>query len=249
MRLLLTRPLDDAGSLLGPLAALGIETLIEPLLAIRYLDGPPPDMAGVQAVLATSANGVRALARRTDDRDVAVFAVGDATAGAARAAGYRAVESARGTVEDLARLVCARLEAGAGALLHVAGKTVAGDLGKLVAGAGFKVCRHVYYEAVAAQHFTEAAARALGAGEVDGAVFFSPRTAAIFVSLVQAHELTDACRGMVAYCLSPAVAERARLLTWRRIVKARRPDEKALVASIRRNRTTDGVGSKAGQTI
>ncbi|MDP6883999.1 MAG: uroporphyrinogen-III synthase [Rhodospirillales bacterium] len=86
MRLLVTRPRDDAEALAGPLAALGIEILIEPLLGIRYRDGPPPDLAGVQAILATSANGVRALVRRCDDRDVAVFAVGDATARAARAA-------------------------------------------------------------------------------------------------------------------------------------------------------------------
>ncbi|MDP6786652.1 MAG: uroporphyrinogen-III synthase [Rhodospirillales bacterium] len=242
MRLLVTRPRDDAEALAGPLAALGIEILIEPLLGIRYRDGPPPDLAGVQAILATSANGVRALVRRCDDRDVAVFAVGDATARAARAAGYRAVESARGTVEDLARLVCARLDAGAGALLHVAGKTVAGDLGGLVAGAGFKVCRHVYYEAAPAECFSAAAVRAMAEGEVDGVIFFSPRTAAIFVSLAEAHELTDVCPGMVAYCLSPAVAERARLLPWRRAVTAARPDQETLIATIGQDRAVPKDG-------
>ncbi len=242
MRLLLTRPRDDAEALVEPLARLGIEALVEPLLGIRDRDAPSPDLAGVQAILATSANGVRALARRSDDRGLPIYAVGDATARAARAAGYRLVESARGTVEDLARLAGARLDAGAGVLLHVAGETVAGDLGGLIAGAGFKYCRHILYEAVPAERFSDAAARALAAGEVDGVIFFSPRTAAIFVSLVESQGLTEAGPGMVAYCLSPAVAERARLLTWRRVVTAARPDQDALIIGIGQDRT-------AGRTI
>jgi uroporphyrinogen-III synthase len=232
MRLLLTRPREDAEALVGPLAARGIESLVEPLLCIRYGDAPPPDLAGVQAVLATSANGVRALARRSHDRDVAVYAVGQATAGAARAAGYGSVECAAGTVEDLARLVAARLEAGAGALVHVAGETVAGDLGGLVAGAGFEYRRHVLYQAMPAERFTERASRAMTAGEVDGVVFFSPRTAATFVSLAQAEGLTEACPGMAAYCLSPAVAGCARRIAWSRVVTAARPDTEALIAAL-----------------
>ena len=242
MRLLVTRPREDAEALAGPLAALAIETLVEPLLRIRYRDGPPPDLAGVQAVLATSASGVRALARRSDDRGVAVYAVGDATAAAARAAGHGFVESASGTVEDLARLVAARLDAGAGAVAHVAGETVAGDLGRLVVGAGFEYRRHVLYEAVPAERLTERAARAISAGEVDGVLFFSPRTAATFVSLARAEGLTEACLGMVAYCLSPAVAERAHRLAWRRVVTADRPDQEALIAALRQDRTEAGAG-------
>jgi uroporphyrinogen-III synthase len=242
MRLLLTRPRDDADALIGPLAGLGVKTLVEPLLRIQYGDGPAPDLAGVQAILATSANGVRALARRSDDRGLPVYAVGDATARAARAGGYALVESAAGTVEDLARLVAARLDAGAGALLHVAGETVAGDLGSLMAGAGFAYHRHVLYEAAAAERFTDAGARAISQGEVDGVVFFSPRTAAIFVSLVRSQGLTEAAPGLVAYCLSPAVAERARLMTWRRVVTAARPNQDALILGISQER-------KAGRAI
>ena len=249
MRLLLTRPRDDAEALVGPLAALGIETLVEPLLCIRDRDAPPPDLARVQAILATSANGIRALARRSDDRGLPVYAVGDATARAARAAGYGLVESAAGTAEDLARLAGARLDADAGALLHVAGETVAGDLGGLITGAGFAYRRHVLYEAAPAERFTDAAARAIAQGEVDGVVFFSPRTVAIFVSLAQAHELTEAGPGMVAYCLSPAVAERARWVKWRRVVTAAWPDQEALILGIGLDQTAGGVGSNGGRTI
>src|SRR5471030_629753 len=88
---LITRPEEDARPLADELAARGIAVLVEPLLATatqhaaaRDLAG---DLAGVQAIFFTSANGVRAFAELSSRRDIGVLAVGDATAAAARAVG------------------------------------------------------------------------------------------------------------------------------------------------------------------
>src|SRR5438067_9042653 len=93
---LVTRPRAEAEGLAAALDARGIAALIEPLLDISYRDAPPPDLAGVQAILCTSANGVRALARLSEDRAPPLFAVGEATAARARAEGFARVESAGG---------------------------------------------------------------------------------------------------------------------------------------------------------
>src|SRR5438094_6558683 len=108
-RALVTRPRAEAMALAEALAKRGIEAVIEPLLDIHYRDGPAPDLAGVQAILCTSANGVRALARLSPQRGCPVLAVGERTAGHARAEGFLQVESAGGNVADLARLVRDRL--------------------------------------------------------------------------------------------------------------------------------------------
>ena len=81
MRLLVTRPREDAEVLAVLLRERGVETIIEPLISIRDVDGPGLDLAGVQALLITSANGIRAFSRRQGDRDIAVFAIGDASVG------------------------------------------------------------------------------------------------------------------------------------------------------------------------
>ena len=245
MRVLLTRPLEDAEALVAPLRALGIETLVEPMLSIEYGDGPQVDLTGVQAILITSANGVRALARRCGDRRLPVFAVGDASARTARKAGFAAVESASGDVDDLARLVAARLDAGAGALLHVAGKSIAGDLGGLVRAAGFDYRRQVLYESRQREQFSEATAQAMAAKLVDGVLFFSPRTAATFVSLARAAGLTEVCHGMIAYCLSPAVADRASAIAWSRVCIAARPDQTALMAVVQEDLVPAGDNAEA----
>ena len=62
------------------MAARGHDVLLAPLLTTRLFDGPDIMLEEVQAVLATSANGVRALARRTARRDIPIFAVGSQTA-------------------------------------------------------------------------------------------------------------------------------------------------------------------------
>ena len=109
LRALVTRPREEADSLIGPLATRGVEALIEPLIEIHFQVPEAFDLGGVQAILCTSANGVRALARASRERGVPLLTVGDATAARARAEGFGSVESAGGDVGDLARLAVARL--------------------------------------------------------------------------------------------------------------------------------------------
>ena len=109
MRALVTRPREESENLAAALAARGVEALVEPLIEIHCRAPGGMDLARVQAVLCTSANGVRALARATGERGIPLLAVGDATAARARAEGFRRVESAGGDVGDLAHLATARL--------------------------------------------------------------------------------------------------------------------------------------------
>ena len=96
MRVLVTRPIDDAQETAAQLASRGHEAIIAPLLEIRYAEGPDIALDGVQGVLATSSNGVRALARRTSRRNVSIFAVGTHTAAIARELGFQRVRDAGG---------------------------------------------------------------------------------------------------------------------------------------------------------
>lgn len=184
MRALVTRPYSESQALATLLAERGIAAVIEPMIGILPRDAGLPDLAGVQAILLTSANGARALARASGERATPVFAVGDATARAARDAGFGTIDSAGGDVTDLARLVARRLRPADGKLLHVAGSEVAGDLAGALAAWGFAVERAVLYEARAAAALPPETARLIEDGDIGLALFFSPRSAAIFARLV-----------------------------------------------------------------
>jgi len=229
LRALVTRPRAEAGNLAEALAARGIAALVEPLLDIHYQSGPAPDLARVQAILCTSANGVRALARVTDERDVPLFAVGDASAVRAREEGFAKVESAGGTVTDLIRLARELLCPEGERLLHVAGSVAAGDLAGELRALGFAVDRAVLYEARPAPRLSAAAVREFAAGSVDVALFFSPRTAAIFARLAERAGLADAMHGVTAISLSAAAEAALGDLCFRARHIAERPDQAGLL--------------------
>ena len=236
MSVLVTRAEPDGERLAQTLRARGIDVLVEPLMSVRFAPESArvlaPFLADVQAILFTSANGVRAFAAASGQRDIKVFAVGDVTARAARDAGFAEIRSAAGAVEDLAALVIASAKPAGGPLLHVAGSVTAGDLAGLLEAAGFSLRRAVLYEAVPAERLSDATRAALECGAIDAALFFSPRNGATFVHL--AAGLENACARIDAVALSRAVAQALQPLPWRQILVAAKPNEAALLAALER---------------
>ncbi|MSP51155.1 MAG: uroporphyrinogen-III synthase [Alphaproteobacteria bacterium] len=232
MRILLTRPRADAVELAAELARRGHETLLQPLMEIEPRTGVTIDFSDAQAVLATSANGVRAIAAATSAREIALYAVGDATARAARAVGFTRVVSAAGDVNALARRVTDDLDPTAGRLIHVAASEIAGELQADLGRQGFTVERVTLYTAKPATTLAGEVKTALRNNEIDAALFFSPRTARTFAKLTTEAGLVSSCRLIVAVCLSAAVAGALQAVPWRLIAVAVRPDQAALLTAL-----------------
>jgi uroporphyrinogen-III synthase len=226
---LVTRPSDESESVAAALAARGVEAVIEPLMEIHFRAPEGLDLAGVQAVLCTSANGVRALARATGERGMPLLAVGDATASCARSAGFTAVESAAGDRDDLVRLATARLRPQRGPLLHVAGNVLAGDLAGTLRNRGFTVERNVLYEARPAAALSSKAVMKLRRGAIDFALFFSPRTGEIFVRLARVAGVAESCGTITALSISRAADAALANLVWLDRRAAERPTRQALL--------------------
>ena len=239
MRVLITRPHDDASQTAQLLEARGYAVEIEPMLAVVPVVAPVLEMAGVQAVLFTSANGVRAMASASKARDFAVFTVGDASAAEAKRLGYTQVHSAHGDVASLAALVAETCEPSAGPLLHVAASVVAGDLQGILEKHGFAVRKACLYESRTAVALSPELLEALKSARIDAALFFSPRTAETFVTLAKNAGVDGDLAAVSAYALSPAVADKLRTVSWRAICVADRPDQEALLAILDRDRPAD----------
>lgn len=232
MRVLVTRPYDDAERTAAELKARGHDAVIAPLLEIRFRDGPQLALDGVQAILATSANGARALARRTPRRDIPVFAVGAQTAEAARHAGFKTVKSADGDAAALAKAAARWASPTGGALFHAAGAQTKGGLAERLRASGFTVLCETLYEAVPVTVLPPIAADALRQGTLDAALFYSPRSARTFAEAVTRAGLAASCAGLEALCISQATADGLTPLSFRKIRVAARPDQDALLALI-----------------
>jgi uroporphyrinogen-III synthase len=224
VRVLITRPVAEAQALAGLLEARGHDVSIEPLLTIEPLPAAL-ELGGVQAIALTSANAAPALGAA---RHLPVFAVGEASAAAARGAGCVRVDSARGDAASLARLIVASCRPERGAILHVCGAEVREGLAEALREAGFHVLRQAVYRASPARALSAPTRAALAEG-IGAVLLFSPRTALVFAELTVRHGLERCLGATDACCLSAAVAQSCRRLAWRCVRIAARPDQDALV--------------------
>lgn len=226
MRVLITRPEEDSARIAQLLEEMGHEPILLPLLTLRFLDGPDVALDGVQAVLATSANGVRALARRSPRRDVPVFAVGPQTAKAARDEGFATVQNAKGDAHALARETLGWAQPGGGALLHVRGADGGSVLAEALAADGFKVLQSVLYDVAPPEappaEFASALARA------EAVMVFSPRSARVLRDCAQGLDATHA----VAVCISQAAASSLKPMRFAALRIAPKPNQNAMLACL-----------------
>lgn len=208
-RVWITRAEPGAARTAARLLALGMEPVVRPLLTIQTLSPELPDLDAFAALAFTSVNGVAAFAGLSARRDRPVFAVGDATAQAARDVGFARVDSADGDLGALARRIAA---GAAGPVLAAVAETPAGDLAAAVRRAGGGATVGVGVQAVAVYR-----ARSTGAAPpdlFDAVLVHSPRAGralanaggAVFATAVIAAISPAAAAPLQALGLSPAVA-------------------------------------------
>lgn len=235
---LVTRQEPDASATVARLATLGWQGVAVPLLTIEAVPATLPPAGAVQAVIVGSINAVRHLPKRFRARPL--LAVGDATAEAARAAGFAQVVSAAGDARDLAALASARLDpAGLPLLLATArgaGRPLAADL----RARGFRVLRRVTYRTRPLPVLPAEAAEALAAGRVGHVLFFSASPVRVFGRVARALRLTHTLGGVTALTISETASAIAAPLGFGAVLTAARPDQESLLALL-------GGGDSAGQ--
>jgi uroporphyrinogen-III synthase len=209
MRILVTRPEPDATKQVEKLAARGHEGIAAPMLDIELLPGTPLELDGVQALIVTSRNALRALEshpERERAAELPLFAVGEASAFTAQSIGFADVTSGVGTGQALATLIARMVEPESGTLLHISGDFRAFDIKGALEAKGFTVEQALLYRSHPVTELPSGAVAALKRGALDAAIFMSPRTARIFTELAARHGLVTQAKGLVCYCLSQAVA-------------------------------------------
>jgi uroporphyrinogen-III synthase len=212
-RVLVLRPEPGAGATAARARAMGLRPVVAPLFTIRPVawDAPQPD--AFDAVLLTSANAARhAGAGLSGFLHLPCRAVGEATAAAARAAGFARISTGDGDG-------AAALAPLAGRVLHPCGRDHVP-----LPQTETRIERRVVYAADASRALPDAARQALAAGAI--AIVHSPRAAATFAALVDAGGL--ARHEVVAAAISEAAAA-ALGDGWAAIGVAARPRDEALL--------------------
>lgn len=217
-RLLVLRPEPGATATAEAAAALGLDCVVAPLFTIAPVAWTPPNPAGFDALMLTSANAVRhAGAALQTYRALPAFAVGAATAEAARRAGLAVAHAGVGDAVALLEEMVGR---GIGRPLHLAGAEH-----RVATVAGIAPLSVIVYRSDAASELPSAARAALEEGAV--ALLHSPRAAACLAALVDSAGLK---RDTIEAAAISAAAGSALGTGWRGIGIAAQPTDAALLA-------------------
>lgn len=211
MRLLVTRPEPDATTLKTRLVESGHTVTIEPLITITHEGAETPDFDGAQALIATSRNGLRAVALLPEidaAKELPLFVVGPGTAATAQALGFRQIIKGPATARDLVPVIQEFAEVNSGPLVHLAGDVLVYDFASDLVRLGFFVTAPIVYNTVVADRFASPTVASLRNGRFDGVLLLSPRTADVYVALVRQHNLSVAARKVHYFCLSAAIRSR-----------------------------------------
>jgi uroporphyrinogen-III synthase len=221
-----TRTRPGADRTAARLRALGFEPIVQPLLEARPVEDAVIDLAGVGALAFTSAHAVAAFAKLSPERSAPVLAVGDATAAAAKAAGFVTVLSAGGDVKALAALIGARPGDIAGSILYASAAQPSRDLSAELEPLGVPVRRVTVYETTEAEPPSALLQRL---PDLDAVLLHSARGARALARLLTIHPAPH----LLAVCLSQQVAAPLDAACLAAIACATAPHEAALIEALR----------------
>ena len=231
MRLLVTRPEPDASLFAEELRGLGHEPILQPLLEFRALNFDPAKLRAAQALIITSGNCLRALEETSlfaHVTHVPLYCVGEGTAGRAQAMGFKNLLATADTAEQLVAKIIASGSRNA-ALVHLTGEHQAFDLAEALSREGFRIKTVRVYSMEACREFAPAIDAMLKAGDVNGVILMSPRTAEIYVSLCHRHGVADCAKSPLYFCLSKNVAAMLASLKPNHVRVSGKPNRTALL--------------------
>jgi uroporphyrinogen-III synthase len=225
---LVTRTQPGADTTAALLQARGLHAIAIPAAKIMPT-GASVNTGGVQALLMTSAAAARSTLANDAIRALPVYAVGDATAQAAIAAGFETVISAGGDGAALAVLAADRMKPSDGALLHLRGQEVAGDVTGMLNACGFETRLLEVYHTQDHPEFP-AKLRTYLTAATGHVLFHSPAGARRFAAAIEGN-VTDlggwSAFGLSAACLAPIENQ-----GFGASIPAARPEEEALIEAV-----------------
>ncbi len=241
MVIIVTRPAPDNERTAAALRARGYDALLAPMLRYEAIPFHDEDDAAYDGVVITSANAIRAVEShpsRLHLYGLRTFTVGEQTAEAARAAGFRDVVSAKTGALALSDLIVKTVAAGqlkkSATLCYLAGADLAHDLAADLGARGFTVVTHTTYRMVPVAGFPDGIGDAFRAGGVGAVLHFSRRSAHAFLDAARADGIEISALALPQCCISDAVAGLLREAGATQVVAARTPDETAVLDALDR---------------
>ena len=220
MKILITRPIAESQELAQQLIDMGHEVIITPLLEIHLVDNLDlKSFEQYEAIMISSKNAIKAIADA--NKQLKLLVVGQQTTKFAQSLGFANSIFAGEDISELQATIKTYKN-----LLYLSGEYVTKDLSSL------EIKRQIVYKAIPI--IPNTLINFIKLKSLKLCLFFSTRTAQVFVDFIMNHRLQSYCRNIIALTLSNKIAHSLKDLDFKNCYAADKPNSRDLVKLINR---------------
>ncbi|MBP6985419.1 MAG: uroporphyrinogen-III synthase [Alphaproteobacteria bacterium] len=227
--ILITRPLAQSLETGTLLQSRGFNYFCEPMLRIHFQASGEEEKISV--AIFTSAHGVAGIGEDIVSQQPIVIAVGQATAEKAEARGLKNVAYTHGNSQEVYEWICQHIEK-TQTIRHFCGQHHAGEIVSRLQGLGYKADERVVYKAEPVYEISDELECKLNQGVIRSALFFSSRTATVFVENIKQKGMVASMASVKAFCLSQPIADCLQREMWQKVIVADKPTQACLLEQI-----------------
>jgi uroporphyrinogen-III synthase len=208
MNIITTRPLIDSEDLMGKFFTTGHKIIHMPTLKISPVKMSPINQNDFDAFIFTSANAIRSLKLKSNQKDKVCFCVGSLSEKIARQSGFVNTFSAGGTVNALKNLILESDKVSKKSkIAYFCGDNISFELDKELKTEGYNVKKVINYSSEKITDLNDANRKIIENYPPDIIFIYSLRSAQSFIEIVKNYSLYPLMTGSKVMCISKKVAE------------------------------------------
>ena len=216
MNIVFTRPLIETEDSMMKFFSSEYKVIHVPTLSISSANMEPLNLTKYDALIFTSANAVRFLKIKDNNKSIKCFCVGNLTERALRLKGFSNTISASGTVNALKNIII-NSEKKIKNLAYLCGDIISIDLDKELISEGFKVRKIINYTSTKISELNSETINLLKKYPANFVLIYSKRSAESFDDIIRKYSLSELMTQSTVMCISKKIEEFLKSKGWNKI--------------------------------
>ncbi len=214
MNIIFTRPLIDSEDLMMNFFSSGHKVIHVPTLSITQANMEPINTKEYDGLIFTSANAVRFLKLKNDDKKIKCFCVGSLTERSLRLKGFNNTVAASGTVNALKNLII-NSEKNIKNLAYLCGDVISYELDKELKLEGLKVRKIINYTSSKITDLNKESLDLIKKYPPNITFIYSQRSAESFEEIVKKYSLAELMTRCKVMCISKKIEDFLKSKDWK----------------------------------
>jgi len=218
MNILITRPLIESEDLMKKFFSMGHKIIHIPTLKISSSNADPVNPDDYDAFIFTSANAIRNLKLKNQNKRITCFCVGAMTEKIARRSGFDNTFSAGGTVNALKNLIMSSEKINKKSnLAYFCGDNVSYELDSELKREGLKIRKIINYLSEKITDLNKENKKIVKDYPPDVIFVYSTRSAQSFIEIVKKYSLYPLMTGSKVMCISDKITSLFKSDGWKKV--------------------------------